>query len=354
MWKRVPATVFGLLMLAVFLLHALNYLYFFVDDEAIPFVFARHLVEGKGLVYNSVEGRVEGYSDFLHVLLAALYLQVERLLALGPFTVFFIAKTVSFASGAATVAVIWRALQRQTTMRPPGLVAGMAFLVLAPPLAIWSCSSLEMASVTLLVGLITIAVLEGSPTSDRLIAFAACLLILLRIDGFVYAFALIAPACVLARADRRREMLIRIVVPAVILFAVYHAWRVWYFGDWLPAPLAAKVLYRLHPQSNVLVRESQAPYVVAFLRTYGFVPAIVGLGLVAAAVRNQRKAWPLLASASLLIAYPALVGDWMLGFRFFLPAVAGHRVADCVGRVVDRGAPRRGRSRQWRRVRGSR
>src|SRR5437868_2564788 len=51
---------FGGVLLAasavVFVIHALNYLYFFVDDEGIPFVFARHLLQGKGLVYNSFEG----------------------------------------------------------------------------------------------------------------------------------------------------------------------------------------------------------------------------------------------------------------------------------------------------------
>ena len=69
----------------LFLAHAANYLYFFVDDEAIPLVFARHLLEGKGLVYNSFEGRVEGYSDFLHVLLSAFYLLSARALSFSPY-----------------------------------------------------------------------------------------------------------------------------------------------------------------------------------------------------------------------------------------------------------------------------
>ena len=69
-----PATSNTALMVAVLALyvcHAANYLYFFVDDEGIPFIFAKHLLEGKGLVYNSFEGRVEGYSDLLQILASA-------------------------------------------------------------------------------------------------------------------------------------------------------------------------------------------------------------------------------------------------------------------------------------------
>ena len=56
--------------MSVFAVHALNYLYFFVDDEAIPYVYAQNVLHGKGLVYNAIEGRVEGYSDFLHIWIA--------------------------------------------------------------------------------------------------------------------------------------------------------------------------------------------------------------------------------------------------------------------------------------------
>jgi hypothetical protein len=40
----------------LFLAHAARYLYFFVDDEAIPFVYARNLLRGRGLVYTAFEG----------------------------------------------------------------------------------------------------------------------------------------------------------------------------------------------------------------------------------------------------------------------------------------------------------
>ena len=64
--------------IVLFLIHAANYLYFFVDDEAIPFVYAQNVLKGNGLIYNSLEGRLEGYSDFLHVLWSTVILGFVR------------------------------------------------------------------------------------------------------------------------------------------------------------------------------------------------------------------------------------------------------------------------------------
>jgi hypothetical protein len=46
----------------VFLVYALNFIYNFVDDAAIPYVFAQNIRHAKGLSYNGVEGRAEGCS----------------------------------------------------------------------------------------------------------------------------------------------------------------------------------------------------------------------------------------------------------------------------------------------------
>ena len=304
-----------------FIVHAFNYLYFFVDDEAIPFIFAKHLLAGKGLVYNTLEGPVEGYSDFLHVLLAALYLSTARLFNSSPLTVFFLGKAVSFASGLTTLAVLWSALRKHDAVRQPGATAGLVFLATATPLAAWSCSSLEMAPTVLLVAILTAGLCDTRRPSDRLIAMAACLLVLIRIDGFVYVGALVTPAWLMASPNRRRTLLLRVVVPVVATLAVYHAWRIWYFGDWLSAPITTKTLYKIRDTPNIVARQPVANYLPAFLTNYGFGMAIVAAALVTGAVWRRRAAWPLLASAALLFAYAAIVGDWMFGFRFVLPAL---------------------------------
>ena len=315
-----PRIVLAIALL-VFVVHAANYLYFFVDDEGIPFVFAQHLLEGKGLVYNSFEGRVEGYSDFLQVLLSAVWIQIARLLGLGRLAPFFIGKAVAFACGIGVVATTWTMMRQSGELRPAGRLAGMAFLVLAPPLAMWSCSSLEMALVALLAATLTSDLLAADARRDTWTAAAACTLVLLRIDGFVYVAALLAPALVTASSQRRQTLLLHVVMPVSVVVVGYHAWRMWYFGDWLSAPMAAKVLYKLAPGHDIVTRKPSHSYLRAFLDLYSAWLAICASIPVAICAAISSRARPLLVSAGLLIAYAAVVGDWMAGFRFFLPVL---------------------------------
>src|SRR5882762_8742807 len=86
--------------LIVFCLHAAIYLYFFVDDEGIPFVYAQNLLHGKGLIYSQFEGPIEGYSDFLHVMISTLLLATVRLVHAPKIAVFLAGKALSLAAGA--------------------------------------------------------------------------------------------------------------------------------------------------------------------------------------------------------------------------------------------------------------
>jgi hypothetical protein len=57
----------GIGFIAAFALYSMQFVYFFVDDEAIPFVYAQNVLQGDGLVYNPDDGPVEAYSDFLSI-----------------------------------------------------------------------------------------------------------------------------------------------------------------------------------------------------------------------------------------------------------------------------------------------
>src|SRR3954468_10115107 len=97
---------------AAFVSYASLFLCFFVDDEAIPLVYARNLLRGRGLVYTVLEGRVEGYSDFLHVLWSAVLLAITRAAGLAPIAPLIAGKAVSLAAGVALVVLVARALAR--------------------------------------------------------------------------------------------------------------------------------------------------------------------------------------------------------------------------------------------------
>lgn len=309
---------------AIFLCYASNFLYFFVDDEGIPLVYAQNLLRGRGLIYTTLEGRVESYTDFLHVLLDALFLGAVRLMHWPKLSVFFVGKAAALAAGAGCVVVAFLTMRRMQSMSDQGALSGLAVLVLSGPLAVWSCSSMETAPFALLVALLTYALVAGSQSPeplhfDRLTAVAAVLVVLERLDGALYSAVLVAAFVVFAGRDRRIALCKRVVLPVVAVLIVYHGWRVWYFGNLLNLPLYAKVLYKLMPQHHLLVKAPATPYGVRFIQIYGWPAVLIVVAAAGLATRRSRPIRPLVLAGVALVAYVSLVGDWMFGLRFFAP-----------------------------------
>jgi hypothetical protein len=316
--RRLLCTLFVI----AFAIHALNYAYFFVDDEAIPFVYAQHLIDGHGLVYNPDDGPVEGYSDFLSVWLDTGILGLVTVLGGGRLRALMLGKVIALACAVGIVVVTFALLVRQLRVRTGAVVAGMSFLVLAGPLAVWSWSALE----TTLFGL-TIAVLlwslfesdAGSVRNDRLMLVSTVTAVLARIDGFVWTTALLLPFVVRSSASRRRQMAVRVLLPALAVFVVYHVWRVWYFRELLPMPLYAKVLYKLGPHERLVANEPSQSYALAFLSSYFWLPVLAVAAGLASTGDRARVLRPLTVGVIWIFTYLWIVGDWMFGFRFFVP-----------------------------------
>src|SRR5437868_4943227 len=111
----------------VFAAYAGSFLYFFVDDEAIPLVYARNLLRGRGLVYTALEGRGEGYSDFLHVLWNTAVLYVTTGLNLSRLAPLLVGKAVSFVAGAGILVVVGRRRRDVWNVAWPVCLAAVAF-----------------------------------------------------------------------------------------------------------------------------------------------------------------------------------------------------------------------------------
>lgn len=317
-----------------FLLYASIFLCFFVDDEAIPLVYARNLLRGRGLMYTALEGRVEGYSDFLHVIWSAVLLGATSALGLSPFAPIAIGKGISALAGIGIVLVAARTM-RDAGANLSGLAAGLGFLSVAGPLAVWSCSSLETAVFALMVMAFTRALFVGDGLRLHLATALGGAIVLERIDGFIYVGALIAAAAA-AGAHRRRDLW-TLAWRLALAAGLFHLWRYLYFGYLLTAPLAAKVLHQFAGPANAVVHEPEQHYLRTFLDLYGVAAVPV---FVAAAVGAWRWAPGRAATAGVLAlgAYVGAVGDWMFGWRFVvaLLPLAALIVALAVTRVPGR------------------
>ena len=308
----------------VFVVYAGNFLYFFVDDEAIPLVFARNLLRGRGLSYNTLEGPVEGYTDFLHVLTSALTLGVVHAVGASTMSVFFIGKAVSFLAGIGTVVMTWQTVRRTAGVTAMAALAGLLLLATAGPLAVWACSSLETATFVFLLSVLLFAVHAGqqrdAPRLDTLAAVTASAVVLERLDGPVYVAAVLGAYVLCADSGRRRILATRVGGPVLAVLVAYHGWRIWYFGDWLNLPIHAKILYKLWPHGDLVTRPPAISYWAQFVEAYGWV--LVGLlGLTLLYGLRDRRVWPVIIATGVALAYASIVGDWMFGLRMFAAAL---------------------------------
>jgi len=280
---------------------------FRIDDTYISFSFSKNLAEGNGLVF-SHGVKVEGYSNFLWVVLVALgsyfyrgvdYYPVARVLALTALviaSVFTYRMVRRFASRWAAFFAVGLLLSSTDVFR--ALVSGLETVPYMAALVYgWHTYLREPR------GLRRYSLLAFLPAA------------LLRINGFIPMLVLIGFEVVSSLAERRfslRKLLIW-AGPAVGLYAAYFLWRWGYYGLFFPSTYYAKQFVAINEpnrgfdQAFAFVRESGVLVILPLM----FLPLVSG---------PKREGWALITAVAVQVAYSIYVGgDWMPFNRFFLP-----------------------------------
>jgi hypothetical protein len=306
----------GLLVtLLVLLLHA--YVYRFLTDDAyISFRYARNLAEGHGLVFNPGFERVEGYSNFLWVLVLA------TLLRLGC--------SAELASGVLTLLLtvaLWALVARYVWRHPPP-AGSPAWLALFPcvalgitrSVAVWSSSGLETRLFeTLVVAGVLRLVEEVRSALERrhdvlpMAALLFALASLTRPDGLLLAVCALGTAALHLRASG--ELKARWLAGSLALYAAvvggHFLFRISYYGDWLPNTYYAKVGGRTWWDMGL-------SYLALFVIEYG---VVLWIPLIVASIVHHRRRGttfvPLLVAAIVLphLLYIASIGGDHFEFR---------------------------------------
>jgi len=223
---------------------------FEVDDAWITLRYARHLSEGAGLTWNPGEPPVEGYSNFLFVLLGAGAMAV----GLPPLAAL---KATGLAGLGAALAGLYRLGRRW--LGPLGATAPVMALAAYPGAAVWAVSGMEtLAFVGVAVGA-ALAFVRGVEGWERRWFAAAGGLVfvgaLLRPEGPIIGAALAAGLWLAARSASHashashasRGSALSMALAFGAPYALYTAWRMWHFGQWLPNTVACKAAYDAHP-----------------------------------------------------------------------------------------------------------
>ena len=184
-----------------------------IDDAYISFRYAENLAHGHGLVFNVGE-RVEGYSNFLWVMLLAPFVLLQD----------DISQTASFLGllfGLLALVVAARGLRHVLGVTSPWALALMLSLVAGSGYyAAWCISGLETGLYALLLTSAW-AVYATAKSSSRwlLAAVVFALLALTRPEGVVFGAAA-ATLLVFSRAPAQRRWLFPVVL--VLLVLAYH------------------------------------------------------------------------------------------------------------------------------------
>jgi hypothetical protein len=313
-------------------LHAFYYFPFVSDEALVTLRYAARLGSGQGPTWSDGE-RIEGYTNFLWVVLHGLAGSLS--LGLVP-----AARALGLAGMFLCLGCVGLEPRKDGTSLPR-LVAGGTLLVATAPLAIGAIGGLEQG---LLAGLLALALrlLERSafetPKQPRwLLGLPLALIALLRTDGVFIVLALLGGAACLPRpsaSSLRRALLLSI--PTAFAVVAELAFRVGYYGDWLPASVRALTSERTFAGLEHAGRGVASASMLVLL-------ALVATGF---ALRRGDR-WGLVlpwAVALSSVAGAGLVGGSMVpGFREIVPAL----VAWCF-LVADEVAA------QWSRIRSQR
>jgi hypothetical protein len=201
--------------------------WFVTDDAFITFRFARNLALGNGLRYNLGEHTpIEGYSNFLWVLICAVFEFLELEITRWPLY-------VSVAAGSVLLWMIYKTLRRRLGLGLPA--SGLAALLFAshPSVAIYTTSGLETMAFMILLFLSFERLVLRRGGIEPITAGLACLaLSLIRVEGigWVFAIVILAAGSRFFAGEKFLRPLLKCVAIVAVGYGLYLAWRYSYYG----------------------------------------------------------------------------------------------------------------------------
>ena len=309
--------------LAVYMAHSMVFINWIIDDAGVTYSYARNLVHGYGLVSQPGMPPVEGYSDFLWLVMLAPFFK------LGIFHPVFIPKLLAAVLVSFTFLLLYRTSLSLTGSKALSALPPLC-LALNTSFVVWTASGLENSLYALLLTA-AFHLLIKRPSHEGLYMGALVALVgLTRPEGVAYFIVyplVLAYRHVFEGMDgRERARGSFIYLPAFLLiYGGYEVFRYMYFGDILPNTYYAKAA---SIASGVYLQGGGGVYkFMSLLMSIfgGFAPvALVVYPILTAFLMRRRECrGPLFLSFLFLTMsvsiYQVMPPDWMREFRFATP-----------------------------------
>ncbi len=272
------------------------------DDAFISFRYVKNFLAGQGLVFNVGE-RVEGYTNFLWIMLLALLTKVG-LPTIGT------ARTLGVLFSIGTLGVAAWGAYRYYPKRSWIWVLAVPFLLAANgSFAYWAGSGLETGLFTFLVASAAVTYLSYTPLSFCFLTLAA----LTRPEGALLAF-LFGVIGILLKQKSWKTTLIFWGALALIMLP-YALFKYFYFGSLLPNPFYAKTGFsKEYWQSGI-------EYFFLFQKHYGLYGLTILLPLLFYKKLTPFSRFCLLTFLAYALYVIAVGGDVLKAHRFWVPVV---------------------------------
>jgi hypothetical protein len=285
---------------------------FMQDDAFISFRYARHLVEGHGLVWNVGE-RIEGYTNFLWVLVIA------GGLSLG-FDPVLWSQGAGLVLFAGTLWMAWRLTREVTNDEIVALVA-LAALGANYTISIYATGGLETQlqafSCASVAACAAAAMRRGTWNSSEILALSAAMTaaLLTRLDSAIVCVTA-AAFCLLAWRREPRAVFARrialLVSPAALVVGGWLLWKLSYYGGILPNTFRVKGSFDAFARGGWYLHRFATSYLLYPLAVLG----VAGLPRFAREATRTMGMLAVMVGATLL--YIVSVGGDFMEFRFLV------------------------------------
>lgn len=302
--------VIPFICLYVFYMVAIECVSEIVDDAYISFRYAKHLAEGKGLVFNEGE-RVEGYTNFLWVLLMAVGYKLG-----APSPILSRALSAMCAALLVIAVALFCRSHFSDRMFPRFSYLGALLLGVNPLFIEHIGTGMETILFALLLFLSLSLYLsaDGDGSGAYLAGGLLGLAYLTRPDAVLWALSFVVidvAQVVLGKRPFREQvpMTLKYGIVFSLIVLAHLALRISYYGDWLPNTYYAK--------------GSVNNWDAGIFNTANFLLSTGGIGLVAmlGGPLFLRKKWIFAMSFIFLVStmHNLRIGDFIFTGRFLLP-----------------------------------
>ena len=320
--------------LVVYLVLSVPLMDWIVDDAGISFAYARNLAHGYGLVSQPGVPPVEGYSNFLWVVILAITF-LFRL-----FDPYVTVKLISFVLVGVTFLMTFLTIRLLVGRRVGLSLLVNLLLAINTSFLVWTVSGLEnplyAALTAVTIYLLSRFTLDESyrPVGSVYAGLAVTALALTRPDGIVYAVAfpivvVVLPAVKRISLTSMWRYLLRYAMATVLPLGAFLVFRLLYFGYPLPNTYYSKG--GTTGESFIRLLTLRSPYPAKAMELtesiFGewlwWVILLLIAAFIVTRIRRRNTIVPYTGPFAMVLlsltAFLLLRGDWMGEFRFATP-----------------------------------